>query len=80
MNDGKPLLLSIGEKDGALFVAFVKSGEGLWAEGASIVCRSRAGLEVQVAGSGRFTLTRIGTEQLQVATMLWSGTFSSLPR
>jgi len=40
MNDGKPLVLSILERDGALFLEFYKTGEGLWAEGAGVVCRA----------------------------------------
>lgn len=43
MDDGKPLLLTIMEKDGLLFLRLVKSGEGLWAEGACTVCRNGAG-------------------------------------
>ena len=77
MDDGKPLLLSIGERDGALFVAFVKSGEGLWAEGATVVCRNGNDFDVQVGSRSSFTLTRVGTDQLLVATLLWTGKFSS---
>ncbi len=47
MDDGKPLILTILDKDGALFLAFVKTGEGLWIEGASIVCRDRERLEAR---------------------------------
>ncbi len=49
MDDGKPLVMSILERDGALVLEFVKSGDGLWAEGASIVCRNGSGLEASIA-------------------------------
>jgi len=45
MNDGKPLVVSISEKNGALVLQFVKTGEGLWAESAGAVCRAGADLE-----------------------------------
>ena len=48
MTDGKPLLVSITEKDGALFLEFRKTQEGLWAEGAAVICRAGAGLEARV--------------------------------
>lgn len=35
MADGKPLIVSIMEKDGSILLGFVKTGEGLWAEGAA---------------------------------------------
>jgi len=55
MSDGKPLLLSIFERDGALVVSFEKTEEGLWAEGASVVCRSGNDYEIRfVNGSVRF--------------------------
>ncbi|HSV36849.1 MAG TPA: hypothetical protein VLI46_14905 [Ramlibacter sp.] len=47
MSDGKPLIISILEKDGLLFLEFVKTREGLWAEGAATICRGSAGLEVR---------------------------------
>jgi hypothetical protein len=45
MDDEKPLVLSVLERDGALFLTFVKASEGLWAEGAAVVCRNGARLE-----------------------------------
>src|SRR5262249_41927395 len=45
MDDGKPLVLSLLERNGARFFAFVKTEDGLWAEGASVVCRS--GIDLQ---------------------------------
>ncbi len=48
MSDGKPLVVSITERDGALFLEFMKTREGLWAEGAAVVCRGSAGLEARM--------------------------------
>lgn len=48
MTDGKPLVVSILEKDGLLFLQFVKTREGLWAEGAAVICRGSAGLEARI--------------------------------
>ncbi|ROZ76999.1 hypothetical protein [Ramlibacter sp. WS9] len=48
MTDGKPLVVSITEKDGALFLAFNKTHEGLWAEGPAVVCRMGAALEARI--------------------------------
>lgn len=47
MTDGKPLALSIAERDGALFISFVKSQEGLWAEGMGAICASGSNLEAR---------------------------------
>ncbi len=44
MDDGKPLLLTLAERDGALHLRFFKSGEGLWAEGVVSVCGRGAAL------------------------------------
>ena len=46
MNDGKPLVVSIFESKGALVLEFVKTREGLWAEGTGAVCSSGADLEI----------------------------------
>jgi hypothetical protein len=48
MTDGKPLIVSITQKDGLLFLEFVKTGEGLWAEGAAFICKAGAGLEARI--------------------------------
>jgi hypothetical protein len=96
MDDDKPLVLSIVERNGLLFLEFVKTGEGLWAESASVLCLKGESLEARFASEqvrlgpaanwamrltlpkgGQFTLTRMGDEQLRVATTGWSGTFSS---
>lgn len=47
MDDGKPLLMSIREKDGALHLEFTKSGEGLWAESAGVVCPAGTDFETR---------------------------------
>jgi len=47
MDDGKPLVVSIVEKRGALALEFIKTGEGLWAEGSGTVCRAGADLEIR---------------------------------
>ena len=48
MTDGKPLIVSIMEREGALFLEFRKTHEGLWAEGAAVICRAGAGLEARI--------------------------------
>jgi hypothetical protein len=47
MDDDKPLVLSISERDGSLCLEFVKTGEGLWIEANCTVCRGAAGLEAR---------------------------------
>ena len=49
MDDEKPLVLSVLERDGNLFLMFVKTGEGLWAEGAGLVCREGPYFEMRLA-------------------------------
>jgi hypothetical protein len=99
MDDHKPLVLTIFERNGALYLEFMKTGEGLWAESLSVVCRKGEDLEARFAAEdvrlgpaaswttrlafvngGQFILTRLGMEQLRIATTGWSGTFSSRPR
>lgn len=94
MNDGKPLVVSIFESKGVLVMEFVKTKEGLWAEGTGAVCSSGADLEINfgkdqlrmgpasgwllrslLGQGGKFTLTRLGADQLRIATSGWSGTF-----
>lgn len=55
MDDGKPLVFTLQERRGVLFLEFVKTGEGLWAEGVGIVCRD--GTEV---------VARIAREQMRL--------------
>ena len=37
MDDGKPLVMSIVENNGSLFMEFTKTGEGLWAESRGVI-------------------------------------------
>ena len=99
MNDGKPLVVSIFESQGALVLEFIKTKEGLWAEGTGAVCGSGATLEISfdknqlrmgpasgwllrslLGQGGKFTLTRLGADQLRIATSGWSGTFVPKPK
>jgi hypothetical protein len=50
MTDGKPLLVSILEKKGALFLEFIKTREGLWAESAGAICKTGPDLEIRFTG------------------------------
>jgi len=50
MDDGKPLMVSIHEKEGALFVEFIKTREGLWAESFGVICKTDVGLEIRFTG------------------------------
>ena len=47
MGDGKPLLVSIEERDAALALEFTKTGEGLWAQSTGSLCRTDKGLEIR---------------------------------
>jgi len=47
MADARPLLVTLDERAGGLFVSFVKSGEGLWAEGMATLCRSGGQAEMR---------------------------------
>lgn len=96
MTDGKPLVVSIREQDGSLHMEFQKTREGLWAEGAAVICAASAGsagLEARLsrlrAGPAAhwllrhsmgqdptFTLSRLATGQLRIATPGWHGVFS----
>jgi hypothetical protein len=55
MDDGKPLLVSILEKDGLLWLEFIKTREGLWAQSAGVICRSGHDFE-----------TRFGPEKIRL--------------
>jgi hypothetical protein len=95
MDDGKPMVVSILENNGYLFLEFIKTREGLWAESAGVICKTGKDFETRFTGEqirmgpaanwvlrsalgngGKFTLTRIGSEQLRIATSGWSGIFS----
>jgi hypothetical protein len=94
MDDGKPLLVSIFEKNGALSVEFIKTEKGLWANISGVICKTDKDMEIRftaeqihfgpaaswvlryvLGNGGKFTLTKIGDKQLQVATTGWSGIF-----
>ena len=55
MNDGKPLRVSILEKDGALWLEFIKDREGLWAQSTGVICRAGHDFE-----------THFGPEQIRL--------------
>ena len=49
MDDGKPLLITLGERGGTLRLEFVKSGVGLWAEISGVICPAGKDLELRVS-------------------------------
>ena len=96
MSDGKPLVVSIQEKNGKLHLQFVKALEGLWAESTGYICPVGNELEIEFTGDdirlgpaanwliklaigngGKFSLQRIGPQQLRIKTSGWQGLFSS---
>lgn len=50
MDDGKPLVMSIAESNGSLFLKFTKTGEGLWAESRGIICKTGPDIEARFSG------------------------------
>ena len=50
MDDGKPLVVSILEHDGYLFLEFIKTSEGLWAESTGVICKTGTYLETRFTG------------------------------
>jgi len=50
MDDGKPLVVSILEKNGNLFLEFIKTKEGLWAESIGVMCKSGSDIETRFTG------------------------------
>lgn len=46
MQDGKPLIVTIGERGTGLVLTFVKTKEGLWAESAGRFCKTNTGFEL----------------------------------
>lgn len=53
MDDGKPLTVSIFEKDGVLSVEFIKTAKGLWADILGVICKTGNDTEI------RFTAEQI---------------------
>jgi hypothetical protein len=49
MDDGKPLVVSIVERNGSLRLEFMKTGEGLWAEIAGALCKTGNDLEARMS-------------------------------
>lgn len=47
MSDGKPLVVSIVERNGGLLLEFIKTGEGMWAEVAGVICKSGLDLKLR---------------------------------
>jgi hypothetical protein len=47
MDDGKPLRVTILEREGALWLEFIKAREGLWAKSAGVICRLGEGFETR---------------------------------
>jgi hypothetical protein len=47
MDDGKPLMVSIFEKNAALSVEFIKTRQGLWAQSFGVVCKTDVALEIR---------------------------------
>jgi hypothetical protein len=96
MSDGKPLLVSIQEKNGKFNLRFVKEKEGLWAESTGLICQVGGELEIEFTGNeirlgpaanwllklaigngGKFSLKKIGDEELRIKAGGWQGLFSS---
>ena len=50
MDDGKPLVVSILEDNGHLFLEFIKTREGLWAESAGAICKTGTDIQTQFSG------------------------------
>ncbi len=95
MDDGKPLMVSIHERNGSLFVEFIKTRQGLWAESLGVICKTEVGLEIRftaeqihfgpaaswvlryaLGNGGKFTLTKLGSKTLRIATTGWNGVFN----
>lgn len=49
MDDGKPMVVSIIERDGKLLIEFIKTGEGLWAEISGVICKTGLDLEARTS-------------------------------
>jgi len=91
MTDGKPMVVSILERDGTLFMEFLKTREGLWAEGTAVICMAGVGLEARIGqlrlgpaapwllrgslGGRTFAMSRQVGGLLRIGTPGWTGTF-----
>lgn len=47
MRDGRPLTVSILEKNDSLFLQFIKDKEGLWAESRGVICQAGTELGIE---------------------------------
>jgi hypothetical protein len=52
MSDARPLLLTLDDRGAGLFISFVKTGEGLLAEGPAQVCRRANRVEARFQQDG----------------------------
>lgn len=50
MDDGKPLLVAIAEKNKMMSVEFTKTSKGLWAEIVGQICQTDKALEIRFTG------------------------------
>ena len=50
MDDGKPLMVTISEKDGGLSVELVKRTKGLWADISGQICQTDKEMEIRFTG------------------------------
>lgn len=77
MSDARPLLVAIDQRGTDLFISFVKTGEGLLAEGPAQVCRNANRLEARFRREG----LRLGeAASLMLKTALRSGVAVHLQR
>lgn len=53
MRDGRPLVVTLDERPGGLWISFVKTGEGLWAEGLATLCGNAEAMEANLGASLR---------------------------
>lgn len=53
MDDGKPMVVTMAEKNGALSVEFFKTTKGLWADISGVICKTDKAIEI------RFTAEQI---------------------
>lgn len=49
MDDGKPMVVSIIERNGKLLLEFIKTGEGMWAVISGVICKSGIDLEARIS-------------------------------
>ena len=52
MSDGRPLIVTIDDRSGSLFISFAKAGTGLMAEGPARICQEEQRLNARFALEG----------------------------